>query len=160
MRAIRWIVCAALLCIWGVGCGKGVDDLRPTPDKPAAAKRNKAPASKAAAAKEKPADKQGLLRVTGEALTAAYKKNKDEADRQYAGKELEVEAVVAEVHPFGYLLLKAAPGMELPCPSFGADFLKKHPDIAPGKTITLRAKVGVATYKSVTLDDPVLVAPQ
>jgi hypothetical protein len=168
MRVVQWNACIALLCFMSIaGCGKGPDESKRDFDKPGLAK-DKSTADKPGLAKDKstadkpqaPKEQVAPVHVTGETLTADYKRNKEEADKKYRGKVLEVEAVVENMHPFGYLMLKATPGMELQCTAFGAEFLKKHPDITPGKTITLHAKVGVVTYKGVNLDEPALIAPK
>jgi hypothetical protein len=112
----------------------------------------------AASRQETPTPGREVVNVTGEQLTADYKKGEDEADRKYRRKVLQVEAVVKDVFVnAGGVEFKAAPGMALQSTSFGTEFLEKHPEIAPGATIAFRAEVGSVTPVIVNLEDPKLV---
>lgn len=146
---VKWPLCALLLCLLSIGgCGKGPDETQPKPNNPAGGKGKPA--------KEGPS--ADAIRVTGEQLTADYKANSSEAAKKYDKKLLEIEAVVETVYRSdGHVTFKGAPEMALQSMDFGAEVLKMHPEIAPGKTIKFHAKLGTITSRVVNLNKPKLI---
>jgi Leucine Rich repeat len=150
MRSILWNVCAACFCLSMLSsCGKTPDDLKGIPNK-AGDPKDESTTGKQGSAKPG----VDIVRVTGEQLAADYKTNKDEADRKYRLKPLEVDAVVSKVFKQnGYLAFKALSGIQLQSTDVGTEILEKHPEIKEGTRIIFRATVGIVNSDVVNLDD-------